>query len=371
MGTENRGRPQFPARPAATPFAAAPPQNMMPFSSSGPVVGSEASGFRPTPPAAPHPTVPSSTPVVGSQASGFRSPPLARFNDPSVPPPASNIPPPVGPYQHFSASAFPSTAQAPLSRAPPLGQPLGQPPAPPASLRPQSQIPSVPMGSPPQSINFASPNVNVPYSSSDSTFPAPRPSFQSSFPGYARMQSNADSQAPPLQSPFPPHQGGYAPAPSASSSPFLAHQGGYAPAPPVSSSPFLAHQGGYVPPTPVAAPVGLQSRDQMQHLGSGPPIGSIQGLMEDFSSLSIGSVPGSIDPGIDPKALPRPLDGDVEPKLFAEMYPMNCDPKYLRLTTSAIPNSQSLASRWHLPLGAVVCPLAEAPDGVSVSLNSG
>lgn len=354
MGTENRGRPQFPARPAATPFAAAPPQNMMPFSSSGPVVGSEASGFRPTPPAAPHPTVPSSTPVVGSQAAGFRSPPLARFNDPSVPPPpASNIPPPVGPYQRFPASPFPSTAQAPLSRAPPLGQPLGQPLAPPASFRPQSQIPPVPMGSPPQSINFASPNVNVPYSSSDSTFPAPRPNSQSSFPGYARMQSNADSQGPPLQSPFPPHQGGYAPSP------------------PASSSPFLAHQGGYVPPMPVAAPVGLQSRDQMQHLGSGPPIGSIQGLVEDFSSFSIGSVPGSIDPGIDPKALPRPLDGDVEPKLFTEMYPMNCDPRYLRLTTSAIPNSQSLASRWHLPLGAVVCPLAEAPDGVSVSLNSG
>ncbi|KAE8010366.1 hypothetical protein FH972_006741 [Carpinus fangiana] len=350
MGTENRGRPQFPARPAATPFAAAPPpQNMMPFSSSGPLVGSEASGFRPTPPAAPLPTVPSSTPVVGSQASGFRSPPLARFNDPSVPPPpTSNIPPPVGPYQRFSASPFPSTAQAPLSRAPPFGQPVAQPPAPPASLRLQSQIPPVPMGSPPQSINFASPNVNVPYSSSDSTFPAPRPNFQSSFPGYARMQSNADLQAPPIQSPFPPHQGGYAPAPLAS------------------SSPFLTHQGGYVPPMPVAAPLGLQSRDQMQHLGSGPPIGSIQGLIEDFSSLSVGSVPGSVDPGIDLKAMPRPLDGDVEPKLFAEMYPMNCDPRYLRLTTSAIPNSASLVSRWHLPLGAVVCPLAEAPDGEEV-----
>ncbi|KAI9071392.1 hypothetical protein K1719_046636 [Acacia pycnantha] len=47
---------------------------------------------------------------------------------------------------------------------------------------------------------------------------------------------------------------------------------------------------------------------------------------------------------------------------------MNCNPRYLRLTTSAIPSSQSLASRWHLPLGAVVCPLAEAPDGEEVPI---
>lgn len=359
MGTENPGRQQFPARPAATPFAAAPPQNMMPFSSSGPVVGSEASGFRPTPPAAPQPTVPSSMPGLGSEASGFRSLPPARFNDPSVPsPPTSNVPPPVGPFQRFPTPPFPSTAQAPLSRAPPMGQPLSQPPmgqplaqppAPPVSFRPQPQMPPVPMGSPPQSVNYAFPNVNFPYPASDSTFPAPRPNFQPSFPGYVQMQSNADSPAPPIQSTFPAQQGGYAPPPVSS------------------SSPFLAHQGGYFPPPPVAAPMGMQS--QMQHLGSGPPIGSIQGLIEDFSSLSIGSVPGSIDPGIDPKALPRPLEGDVERKLFAEMYPLNCDPRYLRLTTSAIPNSQSLASRWHLPLGAVVCPLAEAPDGVGIFLN--
>ncbi|XP_039014047.1 protein transport protein Sec24-like At3g07100 [Hibiscus syriacus] len=48
------------------------------------------------------------------------------------------------------------------------------------------------------------------------------------------------------------------------------------------------------------------------------------------------------------------------------MYPMNCDPRYLLLTTTAIPNSQSLVSRWHLPLGAVVCPFAKAPEGEEV-----
>ncbi|KAG2694555.1 hypothetical protein I3760_08G151200 [Carya illinoinensis] len=348
MGTENPGRQQFPARPAATPFAA-PPQNVMPFSSSGPLVRSESSGFRSTLPAGHQPMMPPSMHMDGSHVSGFRSPPIARFNDPSVPsPPTSSVPATVGPFQRFPTPPFRSTAQVPLSHAPPVGQPLAQPPAPSVSFRTQPQIPLVPIGSPPQSLNSAPPNMNVPYSSPDSTVPAPRPNFQSSFPGHIRLQSNADSQAPPIQSPF------------------SAHQGGYAPAPLPSSSPFLAHPGGYVPPPPVLAPMGLQSRDQMQHFGSGPPIGSIQGLMEDFSSLSIGSVPGSIDPGIDPKALPRPLEGDMEPKLLAEMYPMNCDPRYLRLTTSAIPNSQSLAARWHLPLGAIVCPLAEAPDGDEV-----
>lgn len=89
-------------------------------------------------------------------------------------------------------------------------------------------------------------------------------------------------------------------------------------------------------------------------------------MAEDFGSLSIGAVPGTIDSGLDPKALPRPLDGDAESNLLGEAYSMNCNPRYLRLTTSAVPSSQSLLSRWHFPLGAVVCPLAEAPDGVGI-----
>nr|KJB13838.1 hypothetical protein B456_002G096700 [Gossypium raimondii] len=138
------------------------------------------------------------------------------------------------------------------------------------------------------------------------------------------------------------------------------------PPPPASSYPFPSQQGSYGPSPPVAAPLGYQLRDQMQHPGSAPNIGGAQSLAEDFSSLSLASTPGSIEPGLDYRTLPRPLDGDVEPSSFVEMYPMNCNPRYLRLTTSAIPNSQSLASRWHLPLGAVVCPLAEAPEGEEV-----
>nr|XP_011466237.1 PREDICTED: protein transport protein Sec24-like At3g07100 isoform X2 [Fragaria vesca subsp. vesca] len=355
MGTENPGRPNFTPRPTTTPFAA-PPQTMTPFSSSGPVVGQEAPGsrppsqtpfsssvpvagsdvstFRPTPPVPPQTTMPFSSfgPPGGPQA--FRPSTPARFNDPSVPPPpTTNAPPTAGPFSRFpappysSTPQFPSTAPPPPSRPPPMGQLPFQPPGGQAPYhRPQQQMPPVQMGSPPQSMYSASQSMSLHQSPSDLSFPAPQPNAQTSFPGYPRPTSQAS--------------------------------GGF-PAPPAASSPFAAQQGYGIPP-PVAAPLGVQ------HPGSGPPLGGVQALTEDFSSLSIGSVPGSIEPGIDPKALPRPLDGDVEPKLLAQMYPMNCNPRFLRFTTGAIPSSQSLSSRWHLPLGAVVCPLAESPEGEEV-----
>ncbi|KAJ7973226.1 Protein transport protein Sec24-like [Quillaja saponaria] len=358
MATENSGRPRFPTRPTTSPFAA-PSQAMSPFSSSGLVVGSDPSSFRPTPPATSQSTMPfsSSGPVVGSGTPSFRPMPPARFSDPSVPaPPATNTPLTVGPFQRFPTPQIPTAGQAP-SRAPPLGQlPIrpsaGQVTAPPNSFYPQPQRPFVPMGSPQQGATPATSSLNASQSFSDSSFPVARPNFQLPFPGYASKQSSAEPQAPPIQSSF------------------LTNQGNYAHALPAPSSPFVAHQGGYVPPPPVAAPLpGVLSRDQMQQPGSGPPIGSsIQGLAEDFCSLSLGARTGSLDIGIDSKELPRPLDDHVGPKSLAEMYPMNCNPRYLRFTTNAIPSSQSLVSRWHLPLGAVVCPLAEAPSGEEVAI---
>ncbi|KAF8395779.1 hypothetical protein HHK36_019730 [Tetracentron sinense] len=347
MGNEKPGPPNFPGRPAISPFAAAP-QTAMPFLSSGAVVRSEAPGYGVAPP--------------------------VRFNGPSVLTlPSSYVSPNVGFNQPFPTPHFPSSAQpVPPSRGPPSAPRPVQPSAgqqvlpPPVSFHSQPQFPSVPMGPPPQILNLATPTGNFPQSPLESSFPAPRPtplpswsplessspaarpSLQQSFHGYPGRQGNTVTQVPPAQSPFPTHQGSYIPAP------------------PAQSPPFLAHQGGYAPPPPLAATVGLNSRDQMQHPGTGPPVGSLQGLVEEFSFLSLGSAPGSIDPGLDSKALPRPLDGDVEPNSFTEMYPLNCNPRYLRLTTSAIPNSQSLLSRWHLPLGAVVHPLAEAPHGEEV-----
>ncbi|XP_042514505.1 protein transport protein Sec24-like At3g07100 [Macadamia integrifolia] len=319
MANEKTGTPNFPGRPAASPFAAAaPPLTTMPFLSSGPVVGSEASGNRASPP--------------------------ARFNGPSMSsPPSSYVPQDAGSYQRFSTPRFPPPAQSmPPSYGPPAGQPglspsipppAGQqilPPPPPVSFRPQPQVPLVPMGPPPQNVPLTPPIGNVPHSSLASSFPPSRSTLQPSLPGYPNVQ------------PYPASQ---------------------VPSPP---SPFFAQQGGYVPPPPVAASMGLNSREQMQYPNTIPPVGPVQGLVEEFQSLSVGSVPGAMEPGLDSKALPRPLDGDVEPKSFVEMYPLNCHPRYLRLTTSGIPNSQSLFSRWHLPVGAVVHPLAEASDGEEV-----
>ncbi|MFS7941472.1 putative Zinc finger, Sec23/Sec24-type, sec23/Sec24, trunk domain, sec23/Sec24, helical [Helianthus anomalus] len=309
MGTENPNHANNYSRP--------PQNNNSPFSSSRPVVGSQASAFRPTPVL--------STPPSRPEVSTFR-------------PTASYVPPTTGPFQRFSSPT-----------PPPHTSPIGQPPAmrPPPTMRPQ--MPPMHMGSPPLSMNGA---VNLQQS---------QPSLGPTNPSAVRA---APSSAWPGYTATPPapvsHQGSYGPAPPqpAASGSFSSHQGGYGPAPPqqATSGSFSSHQGGYGPAPPLGMYVG----------GPTPPAGGMPGLVEDFSSLSIGSVPGSFDAGLDSKVLPRPLDGDVEPSSFAQMYPMNCNSRYLRLTTSAIPNSQSLVSRWHLPLGAVVCPLAEAPEGEEV-----
>ncbi|KAK4492505.1 hypothetical protein RD792_003314 [Penstemon davidsonii] len=369
MATENPNRPNYPLRPAATPFAA--PQSTTPF---GSMVGSEASAFRPPPPASSQSMTPPfpSGPFVGSEAPPFRPPPPGRSNELVRPPPppssSSSYGPPTAGFQRFPTPPLPSTGQVGPPRASLAGQPVipppTRPPGGPVSFLSQTQPASIPIGSPPQSIKTGQPNPNFP-PPADQPFSAPRPNvqpssppmgpsyatargnFQPAFPGYVNTQANSAAQAPYMQpASFPLQQGGYAP-----------------PAPP---APFLAQQRGYASGPPTTASSGLHFGNQMQHYGVGPPVGNSQGLAEDFSSLSLGSVPGSFDTGLDVASLPRPLDGDVEPTSFAEMYPLNCNPSFLRLTTSGLPNSQSLASKWHLPLGAVVCPLAEAPVGEEV-----
>ncbi|KAF9674793.1 hypothetical protein SADUNF_Sadunf10G0163900 [Salix dunnii] len=357
MGTENPGRPN---PVTGSPFAAAPPPTATPFSAFGPVVGSEASGFRP-PAQPPQNTMlsMSSGSVAVSQASGFRpNNPPSRFNDPSLTSSSTAYAPPASgpPFQRYPTPQFPSVHQAPPISQPPFQPPAGQLPSL-TSFHLQPQVPVVPMGSPPSRLN--APQLSSDSSSSasrmnfqpslphmDSSYSAARATLQPALPGYVK-QANAISQASPL-------------------TPVQAQQGSYAAPTPPPPPPFLPQQGGFAQPPPVGTLFGLHSRDQIQQLGSAPPIGGIQGLAEDFSSLSLGSVLGSIDSGLDPKALPRPLDSDVEPNSLGDSYTMNCNPRFLRLTTSAIPSSQSLLSRWHFPLGAIVCPLAKAPDGEKI-----
>lgn len=377
MGTENPGRPPYPGRPTTTPFGA-PPPNIRPFSSTHPMAGSGSSTFRPTTPPPPQPNVPfaSSGPVAGTEAPGIQPRAPSAFSNPStasppVPPSYVNQNPGAGTFQRFSTPQFTQTPQAPPARPPTVGHapfgspPLGQVSSPPPTFHPTANVPAVPMGSPPQRATFPSLSGNIPQLPSDSLPPSPWTNFQQPFPAADASIPAAGPTAPPPFLGYPSQQPNVPPPAPMSQSPFATRPAGYGPAPPI-ASPFQTYQGSYVQPPPGPAPLGVPPMGQMQHSGSGPPSNAMYGLMEDFNSLSIGSVPGSLDPGVDSKALPRPLDGDVEPTSSSELFPLNCHSRYLRLTTSAIPNSQSLISRWHLPLGAVVCPLAEAPEGVSI-----
>ncbi|CAL9071201.1 unnamed protein product [Musa textilis] len=69
--------------------------------------------------------------------------------------------------------------------------------------------------------------------------------------------------------------------------------------PPIHTSQYHAHQSLVPPPPPVGGPMGFSSREQLQHPLTGPPIGGVQGLVEEFQSLTVGSGPGALDPGVD------------------------------------------------------------------------
>ncbi|KAI4340024.1 hypothetical protein MLD38_024901 [Melastoma candidum] len=333
MGTENPGRPSFPGRPVSTPFASSQPPAA--FSSSRPVGGFAPSAFRPTPPP-PSNTNPYPSGAPATAGSGL---------------PKSWPPPQYG----LNDSSFPAVSQAFTAGPPPSQPPSTQLYSQPGSFRPPVQAPPVPMGSPPLRGNIPSPSPSVPTGTplqqGSSTYPGMRPSMLPQTPAFANQQPTTIPQVPTTQTFRPP---------------FAAAQGAY-PAAPLAPSQHFGNQGGYAPPPPsMGVQPGLQQRPQGPYPISGPPMGAMTGLLEDFSSLSLGSVPGSANAGLDARALPRPLDGDVETKLLTEMFPLNCKSSFLQLTTGAIPNSQSLASRWHLPLGAIVCPLAECPDGEAV-----
>ncbi|KAJ0980447.1 hypothetical protein J5N97_008702 [Dioscorea zingiberensis] len=349
-----------PGRPAM-PFPAAS-QASAPFLSSGPVAGFEASGAasRTTPPflssgalsnpgvsGAPLSMMPplSSRPIAGQETSGYRTPPpQARFNGPTSPPQSSfSVQDPNSFQQAFPQ--FPPTSQPVY---PLRSSPFGAPPVVP-SLGPPSpaQVPTVPMGPPPQIANHSPPRVGIIPPVLDSSVSQPP------FTGYP----NASPLGNMPQPQFPAGRPVSRPTSQTFSAPNV---------PPY--APFNAHQGGFVPPPPpIGASLGFNARGQTQYPTAGPPLeGTLQGLIEDFQSLSVAPAPGTLDHGIDPKLLPRPLEGDNEPTSILETYPLNCHPRYLRLTTHAIPSSQSLLARWHLPLGIVVHPLAEAHEGEEV-----
>ncbi|KAK3018193.1 hypothetical protein RJ639_002886 [Escallonia herrerae] len=269
MGTENTSSANTPPRPVATPFAA--PQST-PFSSSRPVAGPAASAFRPTPALAPQTAMPlsSSGPVVGSEASGCRPMPPGRYSGPSVPPPPSSYGPTAGgPFHRFPTPQFLSTTQAP-PRTLPVGQPV---------------LPSHPAGQVSSMTAHSLHKSTAPDSISADGIPT------------SKHKPNLQPSSPPMGPSYPAARGTFQPA-------------------------LPGYPGRLcTPPPPLGAPQGFYPRGQIQPPGSAPPTGAVQGLTEDFSSLSFGSVPGSFDPGFDSKALPRPLEEPLtDPNPAAEDY---------------------------------------------------
>lgn len=309
---------------------------------------------------------PSSTPFAGPEQNYLRTmpgTPPVRSNGPVVPfQLLPNLPPPRG---------GPPSFVHPTPGGPMIAQPMVPPPGSPAvqQIAPTSgpwppPVPSsasVPMGPPLQAANYMSLGGNFPPPTSQSSLEYP-PGRTSSIPTSGPPMPHSISQS---------YQGG-----QGGQVPYFAQRTAFpSPQPGIPAQQHFPQQGG--PPAypgAVSQPPMLSSYMDAQKVRAPPsypmavpPAGGIQGLVEEFQSLSVGSVPGSIDAGVDLNLLPRPLDeADIEGTPSSSTYPSNCHPRHLRFTTNAIPNSQSLMSRWHLPLGVVVHPLAEAPDGEEI-----
>lgn len=315
------GQPSFPApgmpRPPGPPSGA--PQQ--------PLYSTPASGPRPL--AGPGYGQPPPQTPQGSQLPGMHSPagasPGAQFPGGMRPPPGPGAIPggfqqPHQPGYGMRPPPGPPTAGVPPSLGSMPGQPLP---------RPQGAYP-----------------------------PSPTPGGPS--PGYgARPPMPGAFMAPPMGSPGmgPPSMGA------------MGGMGG----PPISPPPAQ----GMAPPGPpmMGGMGGGMGGGMMGSYDSG----GMNSLLDAFETLALGpggpGVPGM--PAAAPAnaaVFPRPA-GTPEQEAAAVGPPQpyshaNANPSFLRMATQAIPNSQALKARWHLPLGAVVHPLAESGGPIPVA-NAG
>uniref|UniRef100_A0A0C9RQX6 TSA: Wollemia nobilis Ref_Wollemi_Transcript_911_3688 transcribed RNA sequence n=1 Tax=Wollemia nobilis TaxID=56998 RepID=A0A0C9RQX6_9CONI len=276
--------------------------------------------------------------------------------------PSQNLAPYTGgpPYFPQPPTGSPMTTRP---MAPPLGSSTSQQFIPASGPRPPPVLPSPPgpLGPPRQVTNHMPTGGNTPL-----------PPIQSS-PQYPQGRlSSAPTSGPPMPQsfarPYPTGQGAQMPpfarplfptpeSGTPSQQQHFPQSGGPQPLPGVAFQSPMHHS--YMD--------GSNARAMPPYPTAAPPTGSIQGLAEEFQSLSVSSIPGSVEAGLDPNSLPRPLDEtDIDITSSSTAYVSNCHPRFLRFTTNAIPISQSLLARWHLPLGAVVHPLAEPPDGEEI-----
>ncbi|KAG6540868.1 hypothetical protein Mapa_017742 [Marchantia paleacea] len=371
-------KPGGPGAPGYSPF------NQPPASQNQPLA----------PPGSQRPVQPWPQPASGV-AQPFR--PAGNFaNPPGIPmggPPAAApgaIPPVAGPGgarppgppgafipgQNFNAVSGPPPppfARQPPGPPPPSGfRPSGPPPPTIGALIGAGQGPLQVSGLAPPPTGVQAPPMGHTFSQAAS--PGKIPGYPTQVPLAPPPSSGPFSNNP--STPVPPQFPGHSGPPPTFSTPATAR-------PPFNAPPqMLSAQ--YGPPQPgpqFGAPPNsfygatspnstlMQTPDgKLGNYGPPPTAGygydpTTRGLPEEFQSLSMVPLPGSMDAGVDPGLLPRPLD-DMGP--VPSSWAANCHPRYLRLTCNSMPNSHSLVSRWHLPLGAVVHPLAEAPPGEEV-----
>ncbi len=142
-------------------------------------------------------------------------------------------------------------------------------------------------------------------------------------------------------------------------------------------------------PPPMSGPaMGMPSGVGMGGIrpGMGAPGGgfggeSLAATLDAFETLNLG--PGQAVPGPpgtqtagtgNAATFPRPAGSQehVEAAIGAppSKHPSICAPEFARFTTNAVPNSQALKSRWHLPYGAIVHPMAETERQIPIA-NAG
>merc|ERR1719420_259461 len=132
-------------------------------------------------------------------------------------------------------------------------------------------------------------------------------------------------------------------------------------APPAGGPPMA----GAVPPPP-PAPGRMPG-------GPGGMAANAEQLLGKFQALSMGPVgPAAPDQpqqnvSIDPNEFPRPTGPQVDQLLGPqETDPLACDPRHVRMTVHAVPQSAELRKRWQLPYGAIIHPMAKLEEPVPV-----
>ncbi|KAI5065089.1 hypothetical protein GOP47_0019784 [Adiantum capillus-veneris] len=274
----------------------------------------------------------------------------------SVQPTSVTVPPLPGIYQanQNALGPYPSASMgSSMSQAPPLFPP-GQASNPMTSVGPNSQVATSSFSSPPNASRTAPvrgpPTFGLPPTSMPGTFRPPSlPNSAPVVPGFpGQLGAQGISQGQGLAHAAPPYPPAIGPA-QTSSFGQVATQ----------SSQYPQYAGG----PPSLALDGQLNRGTFPYPGAAPPFQSVQGLVEEFQSLSMVTAPGSMESTVDVNALPRP---GAETEYPASLSPASSHGRYFRLTCSSLPNSQSLAARWHLPLGAVAHPLAQPPENEEV-----